>query len=58
MGRLEEEPALQAEPNDQATQLQQQEQLAEILEEEMTHHKQVSVLSRMHLQQAGKVKGP
>ena len=26
------------------------------MEEEMTHHEQVSVLSRMHLQQAGEVK--
>ena len=56
MSRLGEEPTLQAEPNDQATQLQQQKQLAEILEEEMTHCKQVPVLSRMHLQQAEEVK--
>ena len=57
MSRLEEEPALQAEPYDQAAQLQQQDQpLAEILEEEVTHHEQVSLLSCMHLQQAEEVK--
>ena len=56
MSRLGEEPASQTEPNDKATQLQQQEQqLAEILEGEMTHHEQVSVLSRMHPQQVGEV---
>ena len=45
MSRLEEEPTLQAEPDDQAVQLQQQDQhLAKILEEEMTHHEQMSVL--------------
>ena len=31
-------------------------QLAEKIEEEMTHHKQVSVLSHMHLQQVEEVK--
>ena len=57
MSRLEEEPMSQAEPNDQAAQLKEQErQLAEFKEDEMTHHEQVSVLSRMHLQQAEKVK--
>ena len=56
MSRLEEELTSEAEANDQATQLQQQEQqLAKILEEEMTQHEQVSVLSRMHLQQAEEV---
>ena len=50
MSRLEEEPTWRAEPDDQATQLQyQDQQLAKILEEEMTHHEQVSVLSRTHL---------
>ena len=54
MSRLEEEPTLQAEPDDQ---LQQQEQhLAEIMEEEMTHPEQVSVLSHMHLQQVEEAK--
>ena len=57
MSRLEEEPALQAEPDDQAAELQQQDQqLAKIMEEEMTHREQVSVLSYMHLQQAEQVK--
>ena len=57
MSRLEEEPTLQAEPDDQAAQLQQQDQeMAEIMEEEMIHHEQMSVLSRMHLQQAEEVK--
>ena len=53
MSRLEEEPPVQAEPDDQAAQLQQQDQqLAQIMEEEMTHQEQVSVLSCMHLQYA------
>ena len=56
MSRLEEDPTSRAEPNNQAAQLQQQVQLAKILEEEMTHHEQVSVLSRMHLQQAEEAK--
>ena len=44
MSRLEEEPAQQAESNDQAAWLQEQDwQLAEVLEEEMTHREQVSV---------------
>ena len=34
----------------------QDQQLAEKMEEEMTHHKQVSVLSHMHLQQAEEMK--
>ena len=38
MSRIEEEPTVRAEPDDQAAQLlQQDQQLAEILEEEMTH---------------------
>ena len=45
---------------DQAANLQdlwaQDQQLAEIIEEEMTHREQVSVLSHMHLQQAEEVK--
>ena len=57
MNRIEEEPAVRAEPDDQAAQLlQQDQQLAEILDEEMTHREQVSVLSHMHLQQAEEVK--
>ena len=34
----------------------QDQQLAKIVEEEMTHHKQVSILCHMHLQQAYEVK--
>ena len=57
MSTLEEELASWAEPNDQAAQLQEQErQLAKIMEEEMAHWEQVSVLSWMHLQQAEEVK--
>ena len=48
MSKLQEEPTQQAEPVNQA----QDQQLAKIMEEEMTHHKQVSVLSCIHLQQA------
>ena len=55
MSRLEEERASQAEPNNQTAQLQQDRQLAKIMEE-MTHQEQVSVLSQMHLQQAEEVK--
>ena len=52
-----EEPAARAEPDKQAAQLiHQDQQLAEILEEEMTHRVQVSVLSGMHLQQVEEVK--
>ena len=55
--RLEEEPTLQAEPDDQAAQLwQKDQQMAEIMEEEMTHQEQVSILSHMHLQQVKEVK--
>ena len=57
MSRLEEEPTAQAEPSNQAAQLKDQEQqLAEILEDRMTHQEQVSVLSCMHLQQVEEVK--
>ena len=57
MSRIEEEPTVRAEPDDQAAQLlKQDQQLAKILEEEMTHREQVSVLSCMHLQQAEEVK--
>ena len=53
MSWIEEEPAVRAEPDDQAVQLlQQDQQLAKIMEEELTHREQVSVLSHMHLQQA------
>ena len=56
MSRLE-EPTSQAEPTNQAAQLQQQkQQLAKMLEEEMTHREQVSVLSHMHLQQVEEIK--
>ena len=34
----------------------QDQQLAQIMEEKMIHHKQVSVLSHMHLQQVEEVK--
>ena len=37
MSQIEEEPAVRAEPDEQAAQLIQDQQLAEILEEEMTH---------------------
>ena len=48
---------MRAEPDDQAAQLMQQDQqLGEILEEEMTHREQVSVLSHMHLKQMEEVK--
>ena len=57
MSQLEEEPTVRPEPDDQAAQLlQQDKQLAKIIEEEMTHREQVSVLSHMHLQQAEEVK--
>ena len=57
MTKLQEEPAQQAEQINQAANLQaQDQQLAEIMEEEMTHHEQVSVLSCMHLQQVEEVK--
>ena len=56
MSQIEEEPAVRAEPDDLAAQLIQDQQLAKILEEEMTHGEQVSVLSGMHLQQAEEVK--
>ena len=57
MSRLEEEPTSKAKPNDQAARLQlQDQQLAEIMEEEVAHQEQVSVLSRMHLQQVEEVK--
>ena len=57
MSQIDEEPAVRAEPDHQAAHLIQQDQrLAEILEDEMTHLEQVSVLSCMHLQQAEEVK--
>ena len=57
MSQIEEEPAARAEPDNQAAHLiQQDQQLAEILEDEMTHREQVSVLSCMHLQQVEEVK--
>ena len=57
MSQIEEEPAARAEPDSQAAHLiHQDQQLAEILEEEMTLREQVSVLSDMQLQQAEEVK--
>ena len=56
MSQIEEEPAARAEPDNQAAHLIQDQQLAEILEDKMTHREQVSVLSCMHLQQAEEVK--
>ena len=57
MSQMEEEPTVRAEPDDQAAQLlQQDQQLAEVMEEEMTHQEQMSVLSHMHLQQVEEVK--
>ena len=56
MSQIKEEPAARAKPDNQAGHLMHQDQqLAEILEEEMTHREQVSVLSCMHLQQAEEV---
>ena len=57
MNKLQEEHAQQAKQVDQVASLQaKDQQLAEIMEEEMTHREQVSVLSCMHLQQADEVK--
>ena len=60
MSKIQEEPVPKAMLEDQVPQLQdlqvQDQQLAEIMEEEMTHCVQVSVLSHMHLQQAEEVK--
>ena len=57
MSWIEEEPAARAEADNQAAHLiDQDQQLAEILEEEITHREQVSVLSHMHHQQAEEVK--
>ena len=57
MSQIEEEPAVRTEPDNQAAHLiQQDQQLAEILEDKMTHREQVSVLSHMYLQQVEEVK--
>ena len=57
MSQIEEEPAVGAEPDKQAAHLiQQDQQLAEILEHNMTHREQVSELYCMHLQQVEEVK--
>ena len=57
MSRSQEEPTQQAKQVEQAAIMQaKDQQLAEIMEEEMTHHEQVSVLSHMHLQQEEEVK--
>ena len=60
MSKIQEEPTQQAMLEQQAANIgdlqAQDQQLAKILEEEMTHCKQVSILSCMHLQQAEEVK--
>ena len=57
MSKLQEEPAQQVEQVEQGANLQaQDQQVAEVMEEEMTHHEQVSALSHVHLQQAEEVK--
>ena len=57
MSKLQEEPAQQANQTNQAGSLQERDwQLAESMEEEMTHQEQVSVLSQMHLWQVEEVK--
>ena len=57
MSKLQEEPTQQAELEDQAANLQAQDQQhTDIMEEEMSHHEQVSVLSCMHPQQVEEVK--
>ena len=57
MSKLKEESTQQAEHVNQAVNLKvQYQQLAEIMEEKMTHHEQMSVLSWMHLQQVEEVK--
>ena len=57
ISKLQEEPIQQAKQIDQAANLQaKDQQVAEIMEEEMTHCKQVSVLSCMNLQQVEEVK--
>ena len=57
MSKLQEEPTQQVQIEEQAGNLQAQDQkLAEIMEEGMTHCEQVSVLSHMHLQWVEDVK--
>ena len=57
MSKLQEKPMQQANQTDQVDNLQMKDQeLAETIEEEMTHQEQVSVLSWMHLQQVEEVK--
>ena len=57
MSRLQEEPTQQATQTNQVPSLQDNDQeLAEIIEEKMAHKEQVSVLSQIHLQQAEEVK--
>ena len=60
MSKIQEESTQQAMLVDQATNLGdlqvQDQQFVKMMEEEMTHHEQVSVLSHKHLQQAEKVK--
>ena len=60
MSKLQEEPSQQAKLVDPVTNLQdlqtQNQQLAEIMEEEMTHQDEVSVLLHMCLQQVEEVK--
>ena len=57
MSKIQEEPPQQPKIEQQAANLHdlqaQDQQLVGIMEEEMTHYKQVSLLSHMHLQQVG-----
>ena len=56
ISKLQEEPTQQAEKVEQVSNLQAQDhQLAEIMEEEMTHCRQMSVFFQMPLQQAEEV---
>ena len=60
MSKIQVEPTSQTVLEQQVANLQdlqvQDQQIAEIMEEEMTHHEQVSVLCHMHLQQVEEVK--
>ena len=57
MSKLQEQPTQQANLTNQVASLEERDQqLAEIMEEEMTHQEQVSVLSWMQLQQVEEVK--
>ena len=57
ISKLQEEPAQQANQADQVANLQEKDQqLAEVMEKEMTHWEKVSVLSQMDIQQVEEVK--